>query len=83
MTTGITRRGLLVATTVVLLLTHFVVACVDGVTPDCTGDAGARCGPNVDGSSDGSLVFPEASPGDDAAAEAADAAPDGDARSDG
>ena len=81
MKTGITRRGLLVGTTVVLVLAHFVVACVDGVTPDCSGDAGARCGPNVDGSSDSSLVFPEAST--DANDAAADAAPDGDARSDG
>jgi hypothetical protein len=55
---------------------------VDGVTPDCTGDAGAKCGPNIDGSSDSSLVLPGA--GADAPDEAArEAGPDGDARSDG
>lgn len=84
MTTRLTGRNLLVATTLALSFAHLVVACVDGVTPDCSGNA--KCGPNLDGSLDGSsdssLVFPEAAT--DAPNEAAvDAGPDGDARSDG
>ncbi|MBX3190131.1 MAG: hypothetical protein KF819_24100 [Labilithrix sp.] len=56
-----------------------VVSCVDGTTPDCS-DAAARCGPDLDGSSDrqdASLTVPEAAP--DVRPDVVDAEPDADA----
>jgi hypothetical protein len=74
------RRGLLFVVAVVLSMLQLAADCVDGVTPDCS-DAAARCGPNLDGSIEGSVV-PEAST-DAAGSDAADAGPDGDAATDG
>lgn len=54
-------RPLLAAVAVALAFASLGATCVDGVTPDCSGDAG--CGAsNIDGSpdADASITLPEA-----------------------
>ena len=61
-------RALLSAFAVASAFASLGATCVDGVTPDCAGDAG--CGPsNIDGSADAdaSITLPEA--GNDAGAD--------------
>ncbi len=42
-------RGWVVCGAVAALVGTIVIACTDGVTPDCS-DAATQCGPNIDGS---------------------------------
>jgi hypothetical protein len=57
-----------------------LMACTDGVTPDCS-DAATQCGPDIDGaaSTDTSVVLPDASKPDTAADAQSDADADLDA----
>jgi hypothetical protein len=56
------RARPLVPLAVVLLLAQALLGadCVDGVTPDCSGDAAAQCGPTAaGGGTDSSVPLPE------------------------
>lgn len=55
------RARPLVPLAVVLLLAQALLGadCVDGVTPDCSGDAAAQCGPIEGGGTDSSVPLPE------------------------
>ena len=77
-------RGWVVGGAVAALVGTIVIACTDGVTPDCS-DAATQCGPNIDGSTtplETSVVSEASLPegGGDSAADGAGEAPnDGDA----
>ena len=44
-----TARGWIVCGALAVLIGTILMACTDGVTPDCS-DAATQCGPNIDGS---------------------------------
>ena len=73
------RARPLVPLAVVLLLAQALLGadCVDGVTPDCSGDAAAQCGSSTEaGGADSSVPLPESGPD---TSPPVDAAPDADA----
>lgn len=77
-------RRWVVCGAVAALVGTIVIACTDGVTPDCS-DAATQCGPNIDGSTtllETSLISEASLPeggGDGAADGAGDAPNDSDA----